>query len=58
MRYGESRAQPVVLHNRATVLAAHGAELGQPQGVAVLPRRGRVPANFLPGNGLREKKND
>ena len=45
---GEGCAEPVVLHDGAAVVVAHGCELGQAEGVAVLVVQEGVAADILP----------
>ena len=45
---GEGRTEPVVLHDGAAVVVAHGGELGQAEGVAVLVVQEGITADILP----------
>ena len=47
VRDGESRAEPIILHNGAAVLVAHRTQLGQAQSVAVLARGVWIPTDVL-----------
>ena len=45
---GEGRTEPVVLHDGAAVVVAHGGQLGQAEGVAVLVVQEGITADILP----------
>ena len=45
---GEGSTEPVVLHDGAAVVVAHGGQLGQAEGVAVLVVQEGITADILP----------
>ena len=49
MSNSESSTEPIVLHDGAAVLLAGSAQLGQPEGVAVMVGPHQVAADILPG---------